>query len=58
VCKTPCSQFAETRIEWRSEIAGVSLGKSDDERCWVPVLWRGCSANCLDFLDDEVSKQH
>lgn len=52
VCKAPCSQFAETRIEWRSEIAGVKLGKGDDERCWVPVLWRGCSAQCLDFLDE------
>lgn len=53
VCKTACSEFAETRVEWRSEIAGVQLGKGDDERCWVPVLWRGCSANCLDFLDEE-----
>lgn len=52
VCKTACSDFAETRIEWRSEVAGVQLGKGDDERCWVPVLWRGCSANCLDFLDE------
>lgn len=53
-CKTPCSQFAETRIEWRSEIAGVQLGKADDERCWIPVLWRGCKANCLDFLDEPL----
>lgn len=54
VCKTSCSDFAETRIEWRSEIAGVQMGKADDERCWIPVLWRGCSSNCLDFLDEPL----
>ena len=50
-CKAPCSEFAEERLEWRHEIAGQKMCAESDKDGWVPILWRGCSANCLDFLD-------
>lgn len=37
---------AEERMTWEKEIAGQKVGDMG-----VPVLWRGCSAGCLDFLD-------
>ncbi|KAG8967402.1 hypothetical protein FRC03_010018 [Tulasnella sp. 419] len=39
---------AETRYEWVNEVAGVSV--TDLDHGVVPVLWRGCSSGCLDFL--------
>lgn len=51
VCKTACGELGETRIEWKREIAGVTLATAEDKQNWVPILWRGCSTTCLDFLD-------
>jgi hypothetical protein len=51
ICKSPCNQFAEERLEWRYEIAGQKVADQNDPEQWIPVKWRGCSANCLDFLD-------
>lgn len=50
MCKCPCSEFAEERLEWRHEIAGQKMCAENDKEGWVPILWRGCSSNCLDFL--------
>ncbi|CAE6491514.1 unnamed protein product [Rhizoctonia solani] len=36
---------AEERLEWVSVLAGCELSSA------VPILWRGCSAGCLSFLD-------
>ncbi|QRV89024.1 leucine-rich repeat-containing protein 7 [Ceratobasidium sp. AG-Ba] len=38
---------AETRFEWVTSLAGCELAGA------VPILWRGCRAGCLAFLDDE-----
>ncbi|KAF8603848.1 hypothetical protein BDV93DRAFT_126399 [Ceratobasidium sp. AG-I] len=35
---------AEERYEWVTVLAGCELSSA------VPILWRGCSAGCLDFL--------
>lgn len=35
----------EERFEWVTSLAGCDLPSA------VPILWRGCSAGCLDFLD-------
>lgn len=51
VCKAPCSEFAEERLEWKHEIAGHRMCAETDKENWVPILWRGCNANCLDFLE-------
>jgi hypothetical protein len=40
-------EHAEERFEWVTSLAGCQLGGA------VPVLWRGCSAGCLDFLEAE-----
>ena len=52
VCGDACVTFAEERLEWKFEIAGQKIADAKDEEQWVPVLWRGCSANCLDFLEE------
>ena len=52
VCKTACGELAEARIEWRREIAGVTLASEEAKSEWVSILWRGCSVQCLDFLDE------
>lgn len=36
---------AEERYEWVTTLAGCELSS------FVPILWRGCTAGCLDFLD-------
>ncbi|CUA73594.1 Leucine-rich repeat-containing protein 7 [Rhizoctonia solani] len=40
---------AEERVEWVSVLAGCELSPA------VPILWRGCSAGCLSFLDGDTS---
>lgn len=52
VCKGACVNFAEERLNWRYEIAGQKIADAEHEEQWVPVLWRGCNPNCLDFLDE------
>lgn len=42
----------EERMTWEREIAGQKVDGDG-----VPVLWRGCSAGCLDFLGDSKSYQ-
>ncbi|CAE6364653.1 unnamed protein product [Rhizoctonia solani] len=39
---------AEERLEWVSMLAGCELSPA------VPILWRGCSAGCLSFLDGNI----
>ncbi|KAB5594784.1 hypothetical protein CTheo_1763 [Ceratobasidium theobromae] len=39
---------AEKRLEWVTTLAGCELSSA------VPILWRGCSAGCLDFLEEGV----
>ena len=41
-------EHAEERFTWEKEIAGQTVGGENG----VPILWRGCSAGCLDYLDD------
>ncbi|KAG9083230.1 hypothetical protein FRC06_004644, partial [Ceratobasidium sp. 370] len=36
----------EERFEWVSSLAGCELASP------IPLLWRGCSAGCLDFLEE------
>jgi hypothetical protein len=38
-------QPTEERLEWVTLLAGCELPSA------VPILWRGCSAGCLDFLE-------
>lgn len=40
-------EHAEERMSWEKEVAGQKVGGEHG----VPVLWRGCSAGCLDYLD-------
>jgi len=40
---------AEERLSWEKDIAGCKAGGEYG----VPVLWRGCSAGCLDGLSDD-----
>ncbi|KAG8762974.1 hypothetical protein FRC12_008775 [Ceratobasidium sp. 428] len=42
---------AEERFEWVPSLAGCRLGSP------VPLLWRGCSAGCLDFLEETHGKE-
>ncbi|KZP01664.1 hypothetical protein CALVIDRAFT_594360 [Calocera viscosa TUFC12733] len=35
----------EERMQWLTEVAGVHMDGA------VPVLWKGCSVGCLDFLE-------
>lgn len=51
-CHNWCHEFAEYRLEYRYEIADQKLADPGDLDQLIPVLWRGCSANCLDFLDE------
>ncbi|KAI0071336.1 hypothetical protein K474DRAFT_1776236 [Panus rudis PR-1116 ss-1] len=44
---------AEERYTWENVIAGCRTG----EMGGVPILWRGCSRGCLDFLSPVVEKQ-
>ena len=52
-------KHAEERFTWEGIIAGVRVGESFG----VPLFWRGCSKDCLDFLDspnnntEEASQQ-
>lgn len=39
---------AEERITWDKFVAGQRVGGDEG----IPLLWRGCSAGCLDFLDE------
>ncbi|KZT52990.1 hypothetical protein CALCODRAFT_557762 [Calocera cornea HHB12733] len=41
---------AEERIQWLTDIAGVHMDGA------VPVLWKGCSIGCLDFLESEQNR--
>lgn len=44
---------AEERFTWEKNVAGQTVGGLYG----VPILWRGCSYGCLDYLDPEtVSK--
>ncbi|KAG9014364.1 hypothetical protein FRB94_012770 [Tulasnella sp. JGI-2019a] len=49
---------AEERMEWVSSLAEDVV--SDLKGGLVPILWRGCSAGCLDFLNagDDASKRN
>lgn len=61
----PYAHPSEERIEWVSHVAGVRVarqgiellvGASDAQRAvqysgLLPLLWRGCSPGCLDFLE-------
>ncbi|GJJ11455.1 hypothetical protein Clacol_005688 [Clathrus columnatus] len=38
----------EERLEWVGEVAGVTIGNTP--KAFIPILWRGCSYGCLDFL--------
>ncbi|GAA97636.1 uncharacterized protein L969DRAFT_75133 [Mixia osmundae IAM 14324] len=50
-CGRSFLQAAEERVEWTHCVAGVELVASTEVREYgVPILWRGCSAGCLDFL--------
>ena len=40
-------RHAEERFSWEHVVAGQNVGVEEG----VPVLWRGCSRGCLDFLD-------
>lgn len=51
VCKQACVNFAEERLEWKYEIAGQKIADKDHQEQWIPIMWRGCNANCLDFLE-------
>lgn len=51
-CRRAVSQFAEERLEWRFTIAGQKIADARDSKEWVPVKWRGCMPQCLDFLDE------
>lgn len=47
---------AEERFTWEHVIAGCTVGGSNGvfrEPVGVPVMWRGCSRGCLDFLDGD-----
>ena len=41
-------RHAEERFEWEHVVAGQDVGVEGG----VPVLWRGCSSGCLNFLDE------
>ncbi|KAH8116320.1 hypothetical protein DFH11DRAFT_1579933 [Phellopilus nigrolimitatus] len=41
---------AEERLSWEKEIAGQKVGGE----LGIPVRWRGCSAGCLDHLEQPV----
>ena len=43
---------AEERITWDKFVAGQRVGGDEG----IPLLWRGCSPGCLDFLDEAASK--
>ncbi|KIP02840.1 hypothetical protein PHLGIDRAFT_122119 [Phlebiopsis gigantea 11061_1 CR5-6] len=45
--RTVFVRHAEERLTWEAVIAGQDVGIVGG----VPVLWRGCSRGCLDFLD-------
>ncbi|KAG8847153.1 hypothetical protein FRB96_001671 [Tulasnella sp. 330] len=45
---------AEERMEWVSTLAEDVV--SDLKGGLVPILWRGCSRGCLDFLDPRPSE--
>lgn len=40
-------KHAEERLSWERVIAGQNVNVDGG----VPVLWRGCSLGCLDFLN-------
>ncbi|KAF8579907.1 hypothetical protein K439DRAFT_1637480 [Ramaria rubella] len=42
---------AEKRMMWVGVVAGVQVAESLS--ALVPLLWRGCSRGCLEFLDDQ-----
>ncbi|KAG9126275.1 hypothetical protein FRC07_004127 [Ceratobasidium sp. 392] len=42
---------AEERFEWVKSLAGCELASP------VPLLWRGCRAGCLDFLEGHVKER-
>lgn len=56
VCRSPVHageravfvRHAEERFSWEAVIAGQNTGVEGG----VPVLWRGCSQGCLNFLDE------
>lgn len=60
----PYARAAEQRIEWVSHVAGVRVAKQGIEMAGaavrgmpaepagcLPLLWRGCSFGCLEFLE-------
>lgn len=44
---------AEERFVWVEKIAGHKVGEKSGR---VPLLWRGCSLGCLDFLAGKVDE--
>ncbi|KAF8309050.1 hypothetical protein DL93DRAFT_2086226 [Clavulina sp. PMI_390] len=51
--RNPYLLHAEERLEWVREIAGVPVLGSQ----LVPILWRGCTTGCLDFLTDDDEEE-
>ena len=43
-------RHVEERLEWVKTIAGVKISVNDICQS-VPILWRGCSLGCLQFLE-------
>lgn len=41
-------EHVEERFTWETEVAGRDVWGAP-----VPILWRGCSRGCLDFLDEQ-----
>ena len=46
-------KHAEQRMSWERVIAGIDVGGNSG----IPVLWRGCSKGCLNFLDGDEGRE-
>jgi len=46
-------RHVEERLEWVKTIAGVKISVNDVCQS-VPILWRGCSLGCLQFLESQT----
>lgn len=40
--------YAEERLSWEKEVAGQKVGGETG----IPIRWRGCSAGCLEYLEE------
>ena len=48
-------RHVEERLEWVRTIAGVKISVNDICQS-VPILWRGCSPGCLQFLESQTQQ--